>query len=104
MARCQILEQACANYDLTDVLRIACETSLSRNLFAGLLPYVESLGSEFMGPEWSPAFVHALAELIREAVHNPETIWQRETLPEWAQDLREQDQSILDKLFESSSS
>ncbi len=103
MSRRQILEQEYADFDLADVFRIACEMSIDiTKPEPWLRVYYDTVsrwGVGYMGPEWQPAFVHSLAELIRERVNDPDSIWKWETLPEGAEDLCRQDQAIVEKLF-----
>lgn len=105
MSRRQILEQEYADFDLADVFRIACEMSIDvTKPEPWLRVYYDTVsrwGVGYMGPEWQPAFVHALAELIRERVSDPDSIWKWETLPEGAEELCEQDEKIIEKLFAS---
>ena len=102
----QVLDEAYADFDLADVFRIACEMSIDiTKPEPWLRVYYDTVSHwniGFIGPEWQPAFVHSLAVLIREAVADTNSIWQWETLPEGAQELCEQDQSILDRVFQSS--
>ncbi|MEB3225936.1 MAG: hypothetical protein VKJ86_09050 [Synechococcus sp.] len=96
------LERAYQHFDLADVLRIACELNIDiTKPEPWLRVYYDTIscwGIGFIGPEWPPAFVHTLAILIQEAIANPETPWQWETLPEGAQALVEADQRILQGL------
>lgn len=102
MNRRQILEQHYEAFDLPDVFRIACEMNIDiTKPEPWLRVYYDTVshwGIGFIGPEWQPAFVHAVAVLIMAAVQNPESGWQWETLPEGAQDLVEQDRQILGAL------
>ncbi|NJN72736.1 MAG: hypothetical protein HC799_07960 [Limnothrix sp. RL_2_0] len=103
MNRRQILEQEYADFDLADVFRIACEMNIDiTKPEPWLRVYYDTIsrwGVGFIGPEWSPAFVHALVVLIREAIADQELSWQWSTLPEGAEELCERDQIIIEKLF-----
>ncbi|HEY9836282.1 MAG TPA: hypothetical protein V6D27_05245 [Vampirovibrionales bacterium] len=98
----QILETEYAQFDLADAFRIACELNIDiTKPEPWLRVYYDAVsqwGVGFMGPEWQPAFIHALAILIEEAVRNPDSPWQWETLPEGAIALFEQDQAIINAL------
>ena len=103
MNRRQILEQEYADFDLADAFRIACEVDIDiTKPEPWLRVYYDTVGRwsvGFLGPEWQPAFVHALAELIRENVANSDLVWKWETLPEGAEELCDRDQAIVEKLF-----
>lgn len=100
----QIFEAAYADFDLADVLRIACEMSIDiTKPEPWLRVYYDTVSRwqiGFIGPEWQPAFVHSLAVLIQDAVADSDSVWQWETLPEGAAELCEQDQKIIDELFQ----
>lgn len=106
MNRRQIFEAAYADFDLADVLRITCEMSIDITKPEPWLRVYYDVVNDwqigFIGPEWQPAFVHTLARLIREAIADPNSPWQWETLPEGAAELCEQDQNIIDEIFEPS--
>lgn len=103
MSRRHILDQEYADFDLADAFRIACEMNIDvtkpEPWLRAYYDTVSQWGAGFVGPEWQPAFIHALVVLIREKVASKESSWQWETLPEGAQELCEQDQRIMDKLF-----
>lgn len=101
MNRKDQLEKNYQLFDLPDALRIACEMNIDiTKPEPWLRVYYDAasaLGVGFVGPEWPPAFIHGLANLIQELVEDSRQDWHWDNLPLGARELYEEERAIFSR-------